>query len=103
LLVHCTQSLAFGPVSAHTPDWHAREPSPRLQVPPGIGCPSGVFGVQTPAAPRLSHQFPAPHSTSVKHVVPHAPVATLQNGPAWPAPHWVSTVHTEQTPVPMMQ
>ena len=62
---------------------HARDPIVVEHVPPGTGSPFATFGWQTPAAPlRLSHQLPAPHSASVVHAVPHAPVVALQNGPA---------------------
>ena len=74
-----------------------------VHVPPGIGCPFGVCAWHAPVPLRLSHQFPAPHSESVKHRFPHAPVATSQKGPACPAPHCASTVHTEQTPVARTQ
>jgi hypothetical protein len=43
--------------------------------------------------------LPLPHSASLKQVVPHAPVPTLQNGPACvPTVQSVSAVHVVHAP-----
>jgi hypothetical protein len=63
-------------------DTHARIATAVTQLPPGTGCPFATFGWHAPASARLLHQFPAPHSASVKHVVPHAPEVVLQFGVA---------------------
>jgi hypothetical protein len=87
---------------SHAPVRHARAPSDIVHVPPGTGWPFDVFGwhMPVPTPPRSLHQFPTPHSTSVKHVVPHAPLVALQNGPACvPVVQLVSSTHFAHAPV----
>lgn len=61
----------------------------------GTACPFGVFGVHTPA---WVHQSAATQSVSTVQVVPHAPVAVPQTGPAWLAVQSEFEVHLPHVP-----
>jgi len=79
-------------------DTQPRDATVSLHLPPGTGLPLGTFGWHWPGPDRSLHQLPAPHWPSLKQAAPHAPVTTLQKGPAWPMPQSGSTVHLPHSP-----
>jgi len=79
-LAHVSHVPARAPLATQIVDTHARVATARTQLPPGTGWPFDTFGWHIPALARSLHQSAAPHSASVKHALPHAPVVVLQYG-----------------------
>lgn len=84
-----------------TPVRHARAPSWGVQFPPGTVWPLAVWAWQIPGMVIWSlHHCPLPHTASLEHVLPHAPVITSHLGPAWvPVVQSESIVQRPQLPL----
>jgi hypothetical protein len=79
-LAHASHVPARAPLATQVVDTHACVATATTQVPPGTSWPFDTLGWHMPAPARSLHQSPAPHSASVKHALPHAPVVVLQYG-----------------------